>query len=67
VLDVVQELEHALPERVGGRERREGSECLDGLLREPAGGELPLDVLAVEQVTEEQLVLDDGVAGQDER
>ena len=44
-----------------------GSEALGRLLREPRRGELPLDVLAVEEVAEDELVFGDGVLREHER
>ena len=44
-----------------------GTEQLLGLLlREPGRGELPLDVLTVEEMAEEELVLSDRMLGEDQ-
>ena len=53
----MEEVEHALPQLEGQRERPAASDLqlLGGLVRLPCRGEEALEVLAVEEVTEQQL------------
>ena len=53
----MEEVEHALPQLEGQRERPAACdlELLGGLVRLPCRGEEALEVLAVEEVTEQQL------------
>ena len=56
VLDVVEEVEHPLAQAVRRTEVFRGGQRLGRLLGEPRGGELALDVFAVEEMAEDELV-----------
>ena len=56
VLDVVEEVEHPLAQAIRRTEVLGGGQRFGRLLGEPRGGELALDVFAVEEVAEDELV-----------